>query len=89
LFFSYGCDDTNFTSNPPYPDRYGIYEHVAVYIGNGDYIDVITKGCSVNSSVSATDNGHMNLNYWSYGAVKDMIREARRLIQPDGSIKLF
>ncbi|MGI6085435.1 MAG: NlpC/P60 family protein [Acetivibrionales bacterium] len=63
-----------------------ITEHVAVYIGNGKFIDVGKKGCLINNG--GGEDKTINELYWKSknAYVRDLIISARRLIQDDGTL---
>ncbi|MDD4592365.1 MAG: hypothetical protein PHG06_18345 [Parabacteroides sp.] len=89
LFFDYGTEGIDYDTDPVGADRKGIYEHVAVYIGNGKYIDTATSGCYINSGISSAQDKTLNEFRWTVPVVEDvhdMILTARRIIQDDGSL---
>jgi cell wall-associated NlpC family hydrolase len=80
-----------------YPNDDDMYDHVAVYIGNGKYVDVGRGGCSINTSAGFTDPSSTvskdinNLPLWTSKDAypKEMILIVRRLIQDDGSLIVY
>lgn len=89
IFYDYGKDNVDNTSDPDGGgcENAGIYEHVAMYVGDGMIIDSASYGAQYNTYLSTAKN--LNTMHWTSpvdAMVYEMVFTASNFIQSDGNV---